>query len=149
MRKPIQILVIPYRKNATLNCIEYCLFLREDLNVWQGIAGGVEDDETVEQSARREMFEESNIPYNSNLIELSSFVSIPSVNISGTKWGKKIYIVKEYSFGVCADDTEIIISDEHKNFKWVNYNEAIKLLKWDSNKNALWELNERLSKNGY
>ena len=60
-----------------------------------------------------------------------------------------IYIVKEYSFGVCADDTEIIISDEHKIFKWVDYSEATKLLKWDSNKNALWELNERLIKNGY
>ncbi|MGM9850175.1 MAG: NUDIX pyrophosphatase [Bacilli bacterium] len=149
MRKPIQILVIPYRKNVKLNCIEYCLFLREDLNVWQGIAGGVEDNETVEQSARREMFEESNIPYNSNLIKLSSFISMPSINISGTKWGKGIYIVKEYSFGVCADNIKIKISDEHKSFKWVDYSVAMKLLKWDSNKNALWELNERLCKNDY
>lgn len=149
MRKPIQILVIPYRKNTKLNCIEYCLFLREDLNVWQGIAGGVEDNETVEQSARREMFEESNIPYNSDLIELSSFVSMPSINISGTRWEKKIYIVKEYSFGVRADNIKVEISDEHKSFKWVDYSDAMKLLRWDSNKNALWELNERLCKNGY
>lgn len=149
MRKPIQVLVFPYRKDKSLNCIQYCLFLREDLNVWQGIAGGVEDNETVEQSARREIIEESNIPYDSNLVKLSSFFSMPSVNISGTKWGKGIYIVKEYSFGVCADNIEIKISDEHKTFKWVSYNEAMNLLKWDSNKNAIWELNERLSKNEY
>ena len=149
MRKPIQILVIPYRKNTISNCIQYCLFLREDLNVWQGIAGVVEDDETVEQSSRREMFEESNIPYDSNLIKLSSFVSMPSINISRTRWEQGIYIIKEYSFGVCADDIEIKISDEHKMFKWFNYSEAMRLLKWDSNKNALWELNERLCKNEY
>ena len=58
MRKPIQILVFPYRKNKKLKCIQYCLFLREDLGVWQGIAGGVEDNETIEQSALREMFED-------------------------------------------------------------------------------------------
>ena len=57
--------------------------------------------------------------------------------------------MKEYSFGVCADNIKIKISDEHKSFKWVDYSVAMKLLKWDSNKNALWELNERLCKNDY
>ena len=146
MRKQIQILVFPYRKNKKLKCIQYCLFLREDLGVWQGIAGGVEDNETIEQSARREMFEESSIPYNSNLIVLSSFASMPAANISKTKWEKDVYVVKEYSFGVCADGIRIKLSNEHKKFKWVNYNEAIDLLKWHSNKNALWELNERINK---
>lgn len=149
MRKPIQVLVIPYRKNRNLNCFEYCLLLRDDLSVWQGIAGGVEDDETIEQSARREIFEESNIPYDSYLLRLSSFTCMPSINISKTKWDSKTYIVKEYAFGVCADGIEIHISDEHKMYKWISYDDAIKLLKWDSNKNALWELNERLCRNEY
>ncbi len=149
MRKPIQVLVIPYRMNTKLNCIEYCLFLREDLNVWQGIAGGVEDSESIEQAARREMYEEGNIPYNTNLVKLSSFASMPSINISGTKFEKETYIVKEYSFGVCVDDAKIKISEEHKSFKWVNYSDAMKMFEWDSNKNALWELNERLCKNVY
>lgn len=29
--------------------------------------------------------------------------------------------------------------------EWLNYEEAIKKLKWDSNKNALWELNYKLN----
>lgn len=35
---------------------------------------------------------------------------------------------------------------EKREFKWCTYDEAIKLLEWDSNKTALWELNERLKK---
>lgn len=144
MRKPIQILVFPYRKGHD-NCqYEYCLFLREDLKVWHGIAGGVEDDETIEKSVQREVFEESGLPTNSKLIKLSSFATMPSINITGTKWGKKIYLVYEYSFGVEAGNNDIVLSDEHINFKWCTYKEAIKLLYWDSNRNALWELNERL-----
>ena len=30
--------------------------------------------------------------------------------------------------------------------EWLTYEEAIKKLTWDSNKNALWELNERLKR---
>ena len=31
-----------------------------------------------------------------------------------------------------------------KKIKWVNYDNAMQKLKYDSNKTALWELNERL-----
>ena len=41
-------------------------------------------------------------------------------------------------------DIKIILSDEHEKMEWVNYNNAMKKLKYDSNKTALWELNERL-----
>ena len=41
---------------------------------------------------------------------------------------------------------DIHLSSEHKEYKWVEYDEALKKLKYDSNKTALWELNERLKK---
>lgn len=148
MRKPIQVLIIPYRKLGNGN-YEFCLFFREDLKVWQGIAGGVEDDETITQSAIREVVEESGLSSNSRLIKLSSFTTMPSVNITGTKWEEKTYIVYEYSFGVEATKQKISLSNEHLEYKWVIYDDAIKLLTWDSNKTALWELNERLKKGDY
>lgn len=37
-----------------------------------------------------------------------------------------------------------MLSSEHKEYRWVEYDEAMRLLKYDSNKTALWELNERL-----
>lgn len=33
-------------------------------------------------------------------------------------------------------------------YRWVRYDEALTLLKWDSNKNALWELDYRLRNPG-
>lgn len=51
------------------------------------------------------------------------------------------------SSGVEDDATgyEINLSNEHKEMKWVKYEEATKLLNWDSNKTALWELYKRLN----
>ena len=43
-------------------------------------------------------------------------------------------------------DKEIKLSKEHDEYKWLSYDEAKKLLKYDSNKSALWELNEKLNR---
>jgi hypothetical protein len=40
--------------------------------------------------------------------------------------------------------TRLAVSGEHRKVRWVSYDEARSLLKWDSNGDALWELNERL-----
>jgi len=36
------------------------------------------------------------------------------------------------------------MSAEHMDYKWADYNTARGMLRWDSNKNALWELNHRV-----
>lgn len=146
MRMPEQVLIFPYRiKNR--DEIEYAIFLREDLNVWQGIAGGVEQGETPIEAAIRETFKEANIKNKDNFIKLDSYTSMPVTNVTKSFiWGKNVYIIKEYSFGVNVGDNKIHISDEHKKYIWCNYDKAMKMLHWDSNKSALWELNERLKR---
>lgn len=146
MRAPYQVLVIPYRFRN--NDIEFAIFSRSDMKCWQWIAGGGEDfDESFLDSARREAFEEANIPFDSDYIELDSRTSIPVEHCAGGFiWGKDVYVVTEYSFGVSVSSDDLEISSEHKGYKWVTYTEALKLLKYDSNKTALWELNKRLSK---
>lgn len=143
MREPIQVLVFPYRKVQSE--FQYAIFQREDLKVWQGIAGGVEDEESVIDAARREANEEAGIDMNAEIIELDTFTTMPVTNITkGFLWGRDVYLVKEFSFGINAQNEEIKISFEHLQYEWVNYENAIKMLNWDSNKTALWELNERL-----
>lgn len=61
-------------------------------------------------------------------------------------WGEDVLVIPEYSFGVDTKDFEIKISDEHKEFKWVTYEEANDFLIWDSNKTTIWELSYRLEK---
>ncbi|HDX9628677.1 TPA: hypothetical protein ROY30_002345 [Bacillus cereus] len=60
--------------------------------------------------------------------------------------GEDVYVIKEFSFGVKVPTKNISLSKEHLNYKWLCFEQAIMLLKWDSNKTALWELNKRLLK---
>ena len=50
MRSPLQILVLPFRKNSNGE-FEFAVFRRTDAGFWQGIAGGGEDNEIPEATA--------------------------------------------------------------------------------------------------
>jgi dATP pyrophosphohydrolase len=146
-RAPMQILVLPFRKNKNSK-IEFAVFKRADEAFWQGIAGGAEDNETPIEAAIRESFEETKIPVTSKFYPLQFQGNVPVNAFAASKyWSKELYVIPEFYFAVECIGVEIIISHEHTEFKWVTYDEAVKLLKWDSNKTALWELNERLLNN--
>jgi len=81
------------------------------------------------------------------MFQLNSVASIPVEAISGFIWGEDTLVIPEYSFGVGVSSKDIHLHDEHTMYKWVTYEEAMRKLKWDSNRTALWELNHRLSKN--
>lgn len=63
-------------------------------------------------------------------------------------WGEQVYVIPQYCFGVSAQNVEIVISPEHTQYQWVSYEKALKLIKFDGNKTALWELNQRLKGRG-
>ena len=58
--------------------------------------------------------------------------------------GENIFVIPDYSFAFeCnADPT---LSREHCEYKWLPYNDVRKLLKWDSNKVAMYEIMCRLN----
>ena len=141
-RAPFQVLVIPFRKQY--NKYEFCIFHRTDLSFWQWISGGGEDDETPLKAAKREAYEEGNISSYNLYIELESTTSIPAKFFEEIvrNYPSRI-VVPEYSFGVEVSEM-ISLSYEHSDCQWVDYNKAIELLKYDSNKTALYELNQQL-----
>ena len=142
-------LVLPFRQ-GTDGTIEYAIFRRGDYgdDRWQGLAGGAEVGESAEQAARREAMEEAGIPADALFIPLDAVASIPAAHFRDHHlWGADLYVVTERAFGVCLDHCVVItISDEHTDYRWVAYAEAARLLRWDSNRTALWELNERLTR---
>lgn len=144
MRKPVQVLIFQFYKEK--NKYLYAIFKRRDFKFWQGISGGLENNETPLKAAKRETFEETKIKPRAKFIKLDSKTSIPIENIGKHKWKKDIYIATEFSFGVEVKTKEIKLSEEHAEMAWVTFKKAIKLLKYDSNKTALWELNRRLTK---
>ncbi|MEJ9111367.1 NUDIX pyrophosphatase [Bacillus paramobilis] len=145
MRAPYQVLIFPYIINE--DSIQYAIFNRSDYGYWQGIAGGGEDGETPIESAKREAFEEAGILREFPYIQLDSVSSLPVEDVVGEfLWGDDVYVIKEFSFGVQVPTKNILLSKEHHNYKWLCFEDAVTLLKWDSNKTALWELNKRLLK---
>lgn len=146
MRAPFQILAVPYRFIKGELC--FCVFRRSDSNIWQFIAGGGENNEKPLDAAMREIKEETGVVAE-QLTELKSVVFVPAEVVAEnmrTHWDKNIFVIPEYSFAFkCnADPT---LSREHSEYKWLSYNDARKLLKWDSNKVAMYEIMCRLRKN--
>ncbi len=144
-RAPFQVLVLPFRVKAQ-GVPEYCLFRRKDAGYWQGIAGGGEGDETPGQAARREALEESGLDSTAEMFRLESKSNIPVANVSGFLWGEEVLLITEHCFGIRSTQAKLKLSSEHSEYKWVHYAEAMTMLKWDSNRTALWELHHRLTR---
>lgn len=146
-RAPFQILVFPYIRSTKMdsNDILFALFRRSREGYWQGIAGGGEEGETILEAAKREANEEAGIQINRKYINLNTSSTHSVIDVVGYfMWGLNTYVIPEYCFGVEIEVQDLSLSCEHKEYKWVTYEEAIDMLKWDSNKTALWELNQRL-----
>lgn len=146
MRAKYQVLIIPFKREK--DKIKYGIFKRSDWDFYQAISGGGEEGETILETAKRELYEETGLK-KEYLTKLDSVSSIPANCFSDSKyWGPKTYVVPEYTFGVeLTKSDKIVLSHEHKSFKFIDYESAHKKLKYDSNKNALYELNERIKNN--
>lgn len=139
MRKPFQILSIPYRIEE--NNVLFCVFHRTDSNLWQFIAGGGENEETPLEAVKRETVEEIGVePLNIQQLECVAYVPAEVIAESRRQhWDKNTFVIPEYSFAFECD-SEPALSSEHTEYKWLTYDEARKLLKWDSNKVAMYEI---------
>ncbi|NSW91897.1 MAG: NUDIX pyrophosphatase [Firmicutes bacterium] len=134
---------MPYFFDEQRNAL-FAVFLRSDMGRWQWIAGGVEEGEDLLDAARRECWEEAGINQ-ADVIQLDSIAAIPADTFGFTVGEDGVYVVIEYAFAVQAKEQALRLSSEHLEYKWLKYDEAMELLAWDSNKTALWELNQRIA----
>ena len=144
-RQPKQVHIYLYRKKE--NHYEYAILQREDMPFcWQGICGGLEDNETEAEGARRELMEEAGVMENLPLYPLESASSLPA-NIFDKEtqelWGKNVVVVPMIFFAMPFDGT-VKLSEEHTDIKWLPYEEAYELVYFMDQKIALCELNEKL-----
>lgn len=145
-RLPLQVLVIPFRRSGE-NGYEFAVLKRADEGYWQAVAGGGEDRETPLQAARREAFEEAGIPENAVFYRLDTFSTVPVYHFEARKhWPQDLYVIPQYFFAVDITGHEIVLSAEHTAYKWGSCEEIFELLRWESNRTALWELHEKLKK---
>ena len=141
-RAPFQVLVLPWRRRA--ESIEFAVFHRSDYDLWQFVAGGGEDAESPIETARREGFEEAGIPKTSDYVKLDSISTMPACWYrEWTGWPESVLVIPEHTFGVHVED--VVRSAEHRDMCWLSIEDAMLRLSFDSNRHALWELNERIS----
>jgi dATP pyrophosphohydrolase len=145
MRAPFQVLIIPFVKEE--GKYYYAVFRRKDLGIWQFLAGGGEDSETPVEAMKREAEEEASIDRNAPYIKLANINTIPAANIRGLEWGEEVVMIPEFAFGVELPSKDIKLSNEHIECLWLDCEEAMEKLKYDSNKSAVWELDYRLKNN--
>lgn len=138
-REPYQILV--FLRKHIYEQDHYLVLKRADMHVWQGVAGGGEDGEAPKEAAARETLEETGMQID-GIRQLSSVAMLPVLDVVGKHlWGADVEEIPEYSFVADVDDdATITLSGEHEDGRWCDYDEAMELLEWESNRAALREI---------
>ncbi|MEM6990145.1 MAG: NUDIX pyrophosphatase [Myxococcota bacterium] len=141
-RAPFQVLVLPYRTLS--HGIEVAVFRRADYDLWQFVSGGGEDDESPKAAALREAREEAGIAP-SSVMPLDATTMIPGCWFKAwASWPDDVLLIPEHAFAFDVGGHDVQLSGEHLEYAWCSVADAMERLRFDSNKNALWELNERL-----
>lgn len=98
---------------------------------WDFVKGHLEGNETLEETAMRELEEETGIKH---VIILPNFKERIFYNYyhQGQKQDKEVVVL-------IGETTEkdIVLSSEHLDYKWLPYNEAMSQLTFDNAKNVL------------
>ena len=117
----------------TDNGIEFLLLKRAENqiypSVWQMVSGKIKVNEKAFETSLRELKEET------NLVPLKLWVT-PKVNSFYSSQTDSICLIPVFAVLV-KKDSNIIISDEHSEYKWVTPAEAKKLLAWDGQRKAV------------
>jgi dihydroneopterin triphosphate diphosphatase len=145
VRQPFEVNVYPFR--LTADGPSYAIFRRADDGCWQSVAGGVEEGEDLVTAARRETAEESGLAGGNPLYKLDMVSGVERTCFAASRyWPADLYIVAKHHFAMDAtrDPAPVVLSDEHREFRWATYAEAAATLRYDDDKTALWELDARL-----
>jgi dihydroneopterin triphosphate diphosphatase len=146
MRKPVQIAIYIYRIRRGNR--EYLLFKRtaESGGFWQGVTGGVEDDETVFETAVRELEEETGFA-GTEILQIDYRRTFPVPESMKHHFSPEVTTLTEYAFytEVACGLTPALDSREHSEYKWVSYDMALTMLKYPGNKEALMSCEGKLN----
>ena len=97
-------------------------------HLWQGVAGKIEAGETSWEAAIRELKEETG--FEPVRIFVADHVS--KFYEAHGDWVNMVPV-----FGIEVEDEEVILSDEHCEFKWVDFNTAHQTLIWSGQKDGI------------
>lgn len=98
-------------------------------NLWQMVSGKIKEGEKAYQTALREIKEET------SLIPEKLWIA-PNINSFYSPDDEYISLIPVFAAKV-NPDSEVLISSEHSEFKWVNKDEAKNLLAWEGQRKSV------------
>ena len=107
-------------------------------HLWQGVAGKIEAGEAAWEAAIRELKEETG--FEPVRIFVADHVS--KFYEAHGDWVNMVPV-----FGIEVNKEEVVLSDEHSDYKWVTINEALDLLVWMGQKKAIKIVHDMISSN--
>lgn len=105
---------------------------------WQPITGGVQEGEDQISALKRELMEETGIIEHRQIINLKYTFSFTLPRFGNLT--ENVYAV-EVKPGI-----EVVLSEEHTEYRWLTFEESLSLIKYDSNKEGfrkLWKILNR------
>ncbi|MEI6790594.1 MAG: NUDIX pyrophosphatase [Myxococcaceae bacterium] len=133
---PIRFEAIPFYKEGDVFSFLLVKRVPDDGGFWQPITGTLESNESLAECMRRELAEEVGV-HEEDIKQVSDmFYSFT--------WLKGETTIAEYVFGVeLATKKEALLSEEHDEYRWCSYDEALELLSKDNNKKAYEEFKKK------
>lgn len=137
MKKEKSCGAIIYRKNN--DRIEYLIICSKKGHHWSYPKGHVENSETEEETALREIFEETALK---PVLDLNFRMMVT--------YSPKVGVIKDvvYFIGEISNQKVKIQEEEVLNYKWLPYNETLSMVTHDNEKNIIIEANKYLLNKG-
>lgn len=122
--------------------MEFLLLKRSNTEIypglWQMVSGTIHSGEKAYETALREIKEET------NLFPLQFWV-VPNINAFYSPEKNYISLLAVFAAKV-KNNANVIISQEHSEFKWVSKNQAQKMLAWDGQRKSVDLISEYFTK---
>ena len=106
---------------------------------WEFPKGKIEPGETAEKTALRELYEEAGI----DSVTISDAFSEDIYYNFRDKAGEKVSKTVTF-FLATTDDVEVVLSEEHSDYAWLNFEPAYNRLTHENAKNILIKVHEFL-----
>ncbi|MGB2791156.1 MAG: NUDIX domain-containing protein [Candidatus Moraniibacteriota bacterium] len=135
-RLPVIAQTIVYRKDG--GNFEVLLLKRTEArgSFWNVVNGTLECDESIVECRARELSEEAGIK---DVLRWSD-----EINRFSFQYHESPFVVVVYAAEVPADQS-VVLNEEHTEYRWVGFDEALQMMKFDDDKNGLQACQEMLA----
>lgn len=141
-KRPESVLVVVYTQQGAILLMHRC----EPRGFWQSVTGSLKWGESSRQAALREIFEETGLQAGGSLVDWGKTVSFPIVGPWRRRYAPGVRLNREHWFGLCLSGRRRVRlnPDEHREYRWLSLDRAIRLASSWTNREALLALVDRL-----